>query len=66
MARDMKDSGIAWIGEIPKDWDISKLLWCLEEIKEKNDPIKTNNVLSLTNKLGVVPYKEKGNQGNKA
>lgn len=66
MARDMKDSGIAWIGEIPKDWDISKLLWCLEEIKEKNDPIKTNNVLSLTNKLGVVPYEEKGNQGNKA
>jgi len=66
MAREMKDSGIAWIGEIPREWNIGRLEWCLEEIKEKNDPIRTTNVLSLTNKLGVVPYEEKGNQGNKA
>ncbi len=66
MAREMKDSGIEWIGEIPSEWNMSRLLWCLEEIKEKNDPIKTTNVLSLTNKLGVIPYEEKGNQGNKA
>ena len=66
MAREMKDSGIEWIGEIPAEWNMSRLLWCLEEIKEKNDPIKTTNVLSLTNKLGVIPYEEKGNQGNKA
>ena len=25
MAREMKDSGIPWIGEIPSDWDISTL-----------------------------------------
>ena len=25
MTRDMKDSGIEWIGEIPSDWSISKL-----------------------------------------
>ena len=24
MTRAMKDSGIEWIGEIPKDWSISK------------------------------------------
>lgn len=66
MARAMKDSGIPWIGMIPEDWNLSRLQWCLEEIKEKNDPIKTTNVLSLTNKLGVIPYEEKGNQGNKA
>ena len=66
MAREIKDSGIEWIGEIPAEWNMSRLLWCLEEIKEKNDPIKTTNVLSLTNKLGVIPYEEKGNQGNKA
>ena len=23
--REMKDSGVAWIGEIPKDWKISKI-----------------------------------------
>ena len=66
MARAMKDSGIEWIGEIPEGWHLSRLGWCLDEIKEKNDPIKTTNVLSLTNKLGVIPYEEKGNQGNKA
>ena len=66
MAREMKHSGVEWIGEIPSSWNMSRLLWCLEEINEKNNPIKTTNVLSLTNKLGVVPYEEKGNQGNKA
>lgn len=66
MAREMKDSGIEWIGKIPIDWNMGRLLWCLEEIKDKNNPIKTTNVLALTNKLGVVPYEEKGNQGNKA
>ena len=66
MTRAMKDSGIEWIGEIPEGWHLSRLGWCLDEIKEKNDPIKTTNVLSLTNKLGVIPYEEKGNQGNKA
>lgn len=64
--REMKDSGIDWIGEIPESWKLSQLLWCIKEIKEKNDPVQTTNVLSLTNKLGVIPYEEKGNQGNKA
>lgn len=40
--------------------------WHLEEVNISNNPIQTNNVLSLTNKLGVVPYEEKGNQGNKS
>lgn len=64
--REMKNSGVQWIGAMPANWQLSRLVWCLNEIKEKNDPIKTTNVLSLTNKLGVVPYEEKGNQGNKA
>ena len=25
MAREMKDSGVAWIGEIPADWDVLPL-----------------------------------------
>lgn len=60
------DSGVEWIGKIPSDWKIERLQWHLYEINEKNDPIKTTNILSLTNKLGVVPYSEKGNQGNVA
>lgn len=66
MVRMMKDSGVEWIGEIPENWDIERLARHLMEINEKNFPIKTTNVLSLTNKLGVIPYEDKGNQGNKA
>ncbi len=64
--REMKNSGIEWIGDIPSEWDTSRLQWLVYEIKESNNPIKTTQVLSLTNKLGVVPYEDKGNQGNKA
>lgn len=64
--REMKDSGIEWIGEIPCDWKLERSQWHLEEVNISNNPIQTNNVLSLTNKLGVVPYEEKGNQGNKS
>ena len=64
--REMKDSGIEWIGEIPCNWKLERSQWHLEEVNISNNPIQTNNVLSLTNKLGVVPYEEKGNQGNKS
>lgn len=66
MNRELIDSGIEWIGKIPSIWKIERLKWHLFEINEKNNPIKTTNILSLTNKLGVVPYSEKGNQGNVA
>ncbi|NJE40350.1 restriction endonuclease subunit S [Faecalicoccus pleomorphus] len=59
-------SGYEWLGNIPDDWNLERLSWHMTEIKESNNPIKSTNVLSLTNKLGVVPYEEKGNQGNVA
>ena len=62
----MKYSGVEWIGEIPDNWVLERLQWHLDEIKESNNPVKTTQVLSLTNKLGVIPYEEKGEQGNKA
>lgn len=62
----MKDSGIEWIGTIPDSWQLDRLQWHLDEIKESNNPVKTQQVLSLTNKLGVIPYEEKGEQGNKS
>ena len=62
----MKNSGIEWIGEIPDSWELQPLRGHLIEVKESNDPIQTRQVLSLTNKLGVIPYEEKGEQGNKS
>ena len=64
--RKMKDSGIEWIGEIPEGWEIKRLGAILQERNEVNNPIQTTIILSLTNNRGVIPYSEKGNQGNKA
>lgn len=63
---EMKDSGVQWIGDIPSDWNIKPLYACLDEINQKNNPIVTTNILSLTNIDGVIPYSERGNQGNKS
>lgn len=60
----MKDSGFGWLGKVPANWKVERLQWHLYEINVKNSPIRTTNVLSLTNKRGVIPYEEKGAQGN--
>lgn len=64
--REMKDSGIEWIGQIPEDWDMKRLKAVLCERNESNNPIKTNYILSLTNDRGVIPYDKKGDVGNKS
>ena len=64
--RTMKDSGIEWIGDIPADWNIKRIKAVLCERNESNNPIQTDEILSLTNDRGVIPYKEKGDVGNKS
>lgn len=66
MTRKMKDSGIEWIGKIPEDWEVKRIQWGLTEIIKKNNPIKAENILSLTKDKGVIPYEDKGNLGNKS
>lgn len=66
MPREMKDSGVEWIGEIPTTWTTDRLQWHLEEVKVSNSPIQSEQILSLTIEAGVIPYEEKGNQGNKS
>jgi type I restriction enzyme S subunit len=61
-----KDSGVEWLGEIPEGWDVKSIKAIMTERKEKNFPIKTDNILSLTLDRGVIPYAEKGSGGNKA
>lgn len=63
--RTMKDSGIEWIGDIPADWNIKRVKSVLCERNESNNPIQTDEILSLTNDRGVIPYEEKGDVGNK-
>ena len=54
--REMKDSGIEWIGEIPADWELSKIGAVYEERNEKVSDVDFPP-LSVT-KQGVVPQLE--------
>ena len=57
--RPMKDSGVNWIGQIPKDWNVDKLKRILTERNESNDPVQTSERLSLSIDTGVTLYAEK-------
>ncbi len=46
--REMKDSGISWVGEIPKEWTIMPLYCFYSERKNKNIFGAENNLLSLS------------------
>lgn len=62
---EMKDSGVQWIGDIPNDWNVRRLKYVLNERKEKNDPLVTDNILSLSAEQGVIPFSERIGGGNK-
>lgn len=61
----MKDTKIKWLGEIPDSWQLKKIKYVLQERIEKNNPVRTTYILSLTAKQGVIPYDEKEGGGNK-
>lgn len=63
--RATKDSEISWLGEYPSDWELKKIKYCLQERVEKNNPVRTTEILSLTAKQGVIPYDQKEGGGNK-
>lgn len=57
--REMKDSGVEWIGMVPKEWALLPFRRVLKERNEKNTPIKSTERLSLSIELGVTLYSEK-------
>ena len=57
--REMKDSGVEWIGMVPKEWTLLPFRRFLKERNEKNTPIKSTERLSLSIELGVTLYSEK-------
>lgn len=63
--RTMRDSGIQWLGDYPATWNLRKIKYCLQERIEKNNPVRTTEILSLTAKQGVIPYDQKEGGGNK-
>ncbi|WP_072689909.1 restriction endonuclease subunit S [Acinetobacter baumannii] len=61
-----KNTCVEWLGDVPEHWESNRLKKYLIERNEKNSPIKTDNLLSVTMYQGVIPVSEKqGNGGNK-
>ena len=62
MSRKMKDSGIEWIGEIPEDWEVSRIKNYLKRNEPRNPGDKI--VLSLYRDLGIVPKDSRDDNHN--
>lgn len=45
---EMKDSGIEWVGKIPKHWSVRKISNYFSQVKDKNDELEEENLLSLS------------------
>lgn len=65
----MKESGIEWIGNIPKHWEVKRLKQIFDERVEKNSlpngEAVTENILSVMKDVGVINHRDKGLVGNK-
>lgn len=48
MIRQMKNSGIEWIGEVPESWNIRKVFQVFTQVKCKNQGMAETNLLSLS------------------
>lgn len=57
-----KDSGIEWLGKIPKEWEVRKGKFVFRNKKEINKGMKNDNVLSLTMN-GVINRDSESNEG---
>lgn len=60
--REMKDSGIEWIGEIPINWETTKIKFHLKRNEPKNPGDKV--VLSLYREYGVIPKESREDNHN--
>ena len=58
----MKDSGIEWIGEIPEEWEVSRIKNYLKRNEPRNPGDKI--VLSLYRDLGIVPKDSRDDNHN--
>lgn len=62
MAREYKDSGIEWIGQIPKEWEVCQIRRVMKNRSERNLP--NAEVLSLYRDWGIVPKNSRDDNHN--
>jgi type I restriction enzyme S subunit len=62
----MKDSGVEWLGPIPKYWNTKRVKYLFRLISEPAPIDNDFELLSLYTEVGVLPRKDIGARGNKA
>jgi type I restriction enzyme S subunit len=60
-----KDSGVKWLGAVPAHWQVLPCRAIVHERTAKNEGAACNDYLSLMANIGIIPYAEKGDVGNK-
>lgn len=63
--REMKESGVTWVGKIPAAWEMKTIKQLMIERVEKNKELEVNTILSLSAKDGVTLYNSENHSGNK-
>lgn len=66
--RKMKDSGIEWIGDVPEEWEVTRIKNLFAYRNERNSlPLEDVNLISLYTDKGVVQHSDlEETTGNKA
>jgi len=60
-----KVSGVEWLDEVPDHWQVLPCRAIVHERIGKNDGATCQDYLSLMANVGIIPYAEKGDVGNK-
>lgn len=60
-----KPAETEWLHEVPSHWDVQPCRSIVTECVDKNEDAKNQDYLSLMANVGVIPYEEKGDVGNK-
>ncbi|WP_298621744.1 restriction endonuclease subunit S [uncultured Zoogloea sp.] len=60
-----KSSGGQWLAHVPEHWDVIPCRAFVDEQTAKNEGAENQYYLSLISNVGVIPYEEKGDVGNK-
>ncbi|KRN88703.1 hypothetical protein [Ligilactobacillus ceti] len=61
--KEYKKVELPYLHEVPEHWTVRRISTIFELRKEKNKPIKTENILSLSAKYGVTLYSERIEKG---
>ena len=60
-----KSNGVKWLGEVPEEWEVLPVRAVTEHIDLRNEGATCEDYLSLMANVGVIPYADKGDIGNK-